>query len=163
MRNIFLKVSGGVALTLVLLAALAPSRKALSQHDGGGRLEGTWEVQLQRQNCQTGAAIGTPIPELATFAFGGTMLDSTSGVPQASKTPAHGVWSHVSGNTYTFSAKSLNFDSGGNFSGWSKFAQVITLYSNATEYTSEGTVEVFNAAGVSVFKGCSTTTAARLE
>ncbi|HZE73413.1 MAG TPA: hypothetical protein VE135_28210 [Pyrinomonadaceae bacterium] len=162
MKKTFLKTIGGVALAISLLTVFA-TQKALSDQGGGGRLDGTWEVQLQRRNCQTGAALGTPIPELATFMSGGTMIASTAGVPQALKTPAQGVWSHVSENTYSFSAKSLNFDSAGNFSGWSRFAQEITLNSNATEYTSEGTVEVFSAGGVSVFKGCSTATATRLE
>jgi len=163
MKNTVLKTIVGMVLTLVLLATFAPARKALSQQDGGGRLDGTWEVQLQRRNCQTGVPLGAPIAELATFMFGGTMIDSTAGVSQALKTPAQGIWSHISGNSYSFSAKSLNFDSAGNFSGWSRLAQDITLNPDATEYTSEGTVEVFTASGVSVFKGCSTTTATRLE
>ena len=163
MKNTFLKTIGGIALTLVMLAMLTPARKASSDQGGGGRLEGTWEVQLQRRNCQTGDPIGTTIQELATFMFGGTAIDSTAGVPQALKTPSQGVWNHVSGSTYSFSLKSLNFDGGGSFSGWSRFAQEITLNSDATEYTSAGTVEVFNASGVSVFKGCSTATATRLE
>src|ERR1700746_1853457 len=101
MRNISLKTIGGMAITLVLLAMIAPARKALSQQDGGGRLDGTWEVVLTARNCQTGAGIAS-FPEVATFMFGGTMIDSTAGVAQSLKTPGQGVWSHVSGNTYHF-------------------------------------------------------------
>ena len=161
MRNTFFKTIGGVALAISLLTMLA-TQKASSQQGGGGRLDGTWDVQLTIRNCQTGVAIRT-FPEVATFMFGGMMLDSTSGIPQALKTPGQGVWSHVSGDIYQFSFKSLNFDAGGNFTGWTKVTHEATLNSDASEYTSEGTAEVFNANGISIFKGCSTTTATRFE
>src|SRR5712691_13060864 len=128
MRNTFLKTIGGVALAISLSATFG-TQKASSQQ-GGGRLDGTWDVQLTIRNCQTGAAIRT-FPEVATFMFGGTMLDSTSGVPQALKTPGQGVWSHVSGNTYQFSFKSLNFDAGGTFTGATKVTHEATLNSDA--------------------------------
>ena len=161
MKNTFLKTIGGVALAISLLTVVA-TQKALSDQGGGGRLEGTWDVQLTIRNCQTGAAIRT-FPEVATFMFGGTMLDSTSGVPQALKTPGQGVWSHVGGDTYHFSFKSLNFNSGGTFTGWTKVTHDVILNSEATEYTSAGTAEIFDANGVLTFTGCSTTTATRLE
>lgn len=155
---------GGMAITLVVLAMLmlAPAPKALSQQGGGGRLDGTWDVQLTVRNCQTGAIVRT-FPEINTFIFGGTMINSTSGVPPTTKTPGQGVWSHVSGNTYQFSFKFFNFDGAGFLSGWTTISQEATLNADGTEYTSEGTVEAFNASGVSVFKGCSTTTATRFE
>ena len=86
------------------------ARAALSQQDGGGRLDGTWDVVLTARNCQTGTAIAS-FAELATFMSGGTVIDSTSGVAQSLKTPGQGIWSHVSGNTYRFSFKSLNLSS----------------------------------------------------
>lgn len=161
MRKTFLKTFGGVALAISLVTMFA-TQKALSEQGGGGRLDGTWDVQLTVRNCQTGAAIRT-FPELTTFMFGGTMIDSTSGRPQAVKTPGQGVWSHVSGNTYHFRFKHFNFDPAGNFVGWTIVTQEATLNSDATEYTSVGTAEVYNPNGVLIFTGCSTTTATRLE
>ena len=79
---------------------------------------------------------------------GGTFLDSTSGIPQAQKTPGQGVWSHLNGNTYRFSFKSFSFDAANNFTGWTKVTHEATLNSKATEYTSEGIAEVYASNGV---------------
>src|SRR6266540_598994 len=112
MRKIFLKTIGGMALAVLLMAMVAPIW--VSGQSGGGRLEGTWNVQVTIRNCQTGAEI-RHFASLTTFMSGGTMLDSTSGIPQALKTPGQGVWGHVNGNTYRFTFKSFSFDPSGNF------------------------------------------------
>ena len=160
MRRIFLKTIGGMALAVLLMAMVAPIW--VSGKSGGGRLEGTWDVQVTIRSCQTGAEIRT-FASLTTFMFGGTTLDSTSGIPQALKTPGQGVWSHVSGNTYRFSFKSFSFDPAGNFTGSTKITHEAALDSNGTEYSSAGTAEVYDPNGNLMFTGCSTTTATRFE
>src|SRR5262245_56772558 len=126
------------ALALAVSVLVMNAAVLVSGQDGGGRLEGTWNVKVTLRNCQTGAQIRT-FPSLTTFVAGGTTFDSSSGLPQAQKTPGHGVWSQVSGNIYRFSFKSFSFDTGGNFTGWTKIAHEATLGSNAAEYTSTGT------------------------
>ncbi len=160
MRKIILKTIGGMALAVLLVAMFAPTW--VSGQSGGGRLKGTWDVQVTIRNCQTGAEIRT-FASLTTFMFGGTTLDSTSGIPQALKTPGQGVWSHVHGNTYRFSFKSFSFDAGGNFTGSTKIIHEAVLDSNGEEYTSAGTAEVYDPNGNLMFTGCSTTTATRFE
>lgn len=167
MKKNALKKTGGMVLAVLIISILSLGTAfaqdgTKSQADGGGRLEGTWDVQLTVLNCQTGAPIRT-LPELATFMSGGTMLDSTSGVAQSLKTPGHGVWSHTTGNIYRFSFKSFSFDASGTFTGWTIVRHDLTLNLRATEYTSIGTAEVYNANGVLMFRGCSTTTATRFE
>src|SRR6266567_1258039 len=127
MRKIFLKTIGGMALAVLLMAMVAPIW--VSGQNGGGRLEGTWDVQVTIRNCQTGAAIRT-FASIGTFMSGGTMLDSTSGIPHALNV-GHGVWSHESGNTYRFKFKSFNFDAGGNFTGWGIINHEANLNSKA--------------------------------
>ena len=127
---------------------------------GVARAEWRRKTGRHLENCATGVAVANPFAELATFMFGGTMIDSTSGLAQSLKTPGQVVWSHVSGDTYYFSFKSLNFNSGGS---WTKVTHDVILNSGATDYTSAGTAEVFDANGVLTFTGCSTTRATRLE
>jgi hypothetical protein len=95
--------------------------------------------------------------------FGGTTIDSTSGTPQAQRTPGQGVWSHVGGDTYRFSFKSFSFDPANTFTGWTKITHEASLDSSGTQYTSAGTSEVYDSNGTLVFTGCSTTTATRFE
>ncbi len=162
-RNI-VKMIGGTLLALLIISALSFLVRAQDDskgQNGGGRLEGTWDVQVTIRNCQTGAAIRT-FASIGTFMSGGTMLDSTSGIPHALNV-GHGVWSHESGNTYRFKFKSFNFDAGGNFTGWGIINHEANLNSKADEYESAGTSEVYDPNGNLVFTGCSTTTATRFE
>lgn len=179
MKNTPLKVIGGAALAILLSAVFAAvwvsaqdkdyeeqsddqTQEDSSRRRGNARLEGTWDAQVTIRNCQTGAAIRT-FPSIGTFMSGGTFLDSTSGTPQAMKTPGHGVWSHISGRTYLFKFKSFTFDPSGNPTGWTIITHEATLNRHATEYESAGTAEVYNPTGTLIFTGCSTTTATRFE
>ncbi len=180
MKNTFLKTIGGAALTILMLTMFAQVRvsaqdtnnedqsKEQTQEDLFGRrgnarkLEGTWDVQVTTRNCQTGEAIRT-FASIGIFMSGGTLLDSTSGIPQSLKTPGQGVWSHVSGNTYRLKFKSFSFDASGNFTGWTIISHEANLNHRADEYESAGTAKVYAPNGNLIFTGCSTTTATRFE
>lgn len=163
-RNI-VKMARGTVLAVLMVSTLTfwvSAQGDPNGKSGGGRIEGTWDVQVTIRNCQTGEAIRT-FASIGTFMSGGTALDSTSGVPQALKTPGHGVWSHVSGNTYRFKFKSFSFDASGNPTGWTIISHEANLNQGADEYESAGTAEVYAPNGNLIFTGCSTTTATRFE
>lgn len=147
-----------LALGLFVVAAQRPA----DAQAGGGRIDGTWDITLTVRNCTTGAPIVT-ISELATFHVGGTLTSSTTGFPQSAKTPGHGVWSHVSDQTYAYSLKFFRFDAAGAYTGWSVARQQALLDSKGDEYTSEGGIEVYNVAGTLVMTGCSTSVATRFQ
>lgn len=160
MKKTFLSTTGAVALAISILTTFAQASGA--GQAGGGRLAGTWDVQVTLRDCQSGAEIRT-FKSLTTFMSGGTLLDSTSGIPQALKTPGHGVWGHVGEQAYRFSFQSFSFDQAGNFTGWTKIAHEANLNSKGDAYTSAGTAEVYGPGGNLLFTGCSTTTATRFE
>ena len=168
MKNNTVRTIGGMVLAVLVVSMLtlgsvsAQDDSKRQKGGGGGRLEGTWDVQVTITNCQTGAAIRT-FPSIGTFMSGGTMLDSTSGIPQALKTPGHGVWSHISGNAYRFKFKTFSFDPSGNPTGWTIVSHEANLNHSADEYESAGTAEVYAPNGNLIFTGCSTTTATRFE
>ena len=179
MKNTIMKTIGGMALAILMLTLFAQVRVSAQDNDNnqkndeqtqensfgtnrGQRLVGTWDVQVTLRNCQTGAAIRT-FASIGTFMTGGTALDSTSGIPQALKTPGQGVWNYVGRNTYRFKIKSFSFDASGNFTGWTIIKHVANLNRFADEYESAGTAEVYAPNGNLVFTGCSTTTATRFE
>lgn len=179
MKNTFSKTIGGMGLAILMLAMFASvwvsaqdqgneqtnteqTQENSSRRSGGGRLEGTWDAQVTIRNCQTGAAIRT-FASIGMFISGGTFLDSSSGTPQALRTPGQGVWGHVSRNTYRLSFKSFSFDAGGNFTGWTIIRHQVTLNDGADEYESAGTAEVYDPNGNLFFTGCSTSTATRFE
>lgn len=165
MKKDFVKIIGGTVLTLMVILTLTcglASAQSESVNENKDRFEGTWDVQVTIRNCRTRAAIRT-FPSVTTFMSGGTMIDSTSGIPQALKTPGHGVWNRVAGNAYHFKFKSFNFDANGNSTGWTIITQRANLQYGIEVYDSAGTSEVYDPNGNLLFTGCSTTTATRFE
>lgn len=167
MKSSVVKIIGGMVLAVLVISTITlglvtAQDEAKSGNEGGGRLEGTWDAQVTIRDCQTGAVI-IDFASIGTFMSGGNFLDSTSGVPQALKTPGHGVWSHVNGNTYRFSFKSFSFGPSGNPTGWTIIRHEANLNSGATEYESAGTAEFYDQNGNLMFTRCSTTTATRFK
>jgi hypothetical protein len=122
---------------------------------GGGRLAGTWDARVTIRNCQTGTA-GPTFDSIANFNQGGTYLGSTSGRPQSSRTPEHGVWKHVRGNLYIFKFKSFNFDPmTGAPTSYGIVTHEVELDSSASEYTSRGGVVTYSMSGIPLSEGCS--------
>jgi len=181
MKNTFLKTIG-TALAILMLAIFAQVRVSAqdvvneekngeqtervlfdSRGENPRGLEGTWDVAVTIRNCQTNAPIRT-ISELITFMFGGTMMNTTAGVPQSRRTVGHGVWRYSRGNEYTFSYKAFNFDANGVFTGSIIVRQFVLLDSSRNGYSSFGTVEFYDANGnLLPSGGCSTTTGTRFQ
>ena len=156
----------------ILLATLIVSTPTLgsvaAQNDGknkngGGRLEGAWDVRVTIRNCQSGAELRPEFASITTFMFGGTLIDSTSGMPQAARTPGLGIWSHVGANVYRFKFKSFSFSPAGVFTGWTIITHEASMDPGGNSYESVGTAEVYLANGDLDFIGCSTTTATRFQ
>ena len=180
MKNTFLKTIGTTTLAILILAAFAQisafAQDIINQNEiqaerellptrGSGNpraLEGTWDTEVTIRICQNNAAIRT-FASIGTFMFGGTSIGSTSGIPQALRTPEHGVWSHTFGRNFRFKFKNFNFDPNGNFTGWTIVAHTIEMNPGGNSYTSAGTAEFYNSAGILVGTGCSSTSAVRFE
>jgi hypothetical protein len=101
--NSKLRRTSSVVVVLVLVGALLQTfgGNAAARSNREGRLQGTWRVQLNPRNCQTGA----PIPSFAvllSFARGGTLTEvlNAQALLPGQRTPGLGVWGHTHGNTY---------------------------------------------------------------
>ena len=129
---------------------------------GGGRLGGAWDVRVTIRNCQTGGEIMS-FDSITQFMQGGTVLDSTSSIPQSLKTPGQGIWRHVQGNTYRFMFKAFHFDAAGNYIENRVVTYDAEMDASGDSYTSSGTVQFYLPDGRPFRTGCSSTTAKRLE
>jgi hypothetical protein len=161
-RTFSAAISIFLVFTAVTVGLVFAGNAARTRDQGGQRIVGTWDVHVSVRACQTGAEIRT-FESLEHFNSGGTMQDVSSGFAPGRQTPGIGVWSHLGGNTYSFSFKSFGFDANGNFSGWTIVRHEITLNSKGDEFTSEGTAEFYDASGNLLFTGCSSNTATRFE
>ena len=101
--NSNLRRTCSVVVVLVLVGALLQpfGGGAAAQSDPEGRLQGTWRVQVNPKNCQTGA----PLPSFSdrvSYAQGGTLtevVNSAAFLP-GQVTPGLGVWRHTQANAY---------------------------------------------------------------
>ncbi|MGI8734915.1 MAG: hypothetical protein ACR2LM_16635, partial [Pyrinomonadaceae bacterium] len=117
MKKTMLKTTIGVALTILM--ALTISQIHVSGQTKGEQLTrdideillkseeakgdhglvGTWLVQVTVRNCATGVPLAS-FPSLLTYAQGGTMIETTSSIRPAQKTPGLGVWRYVGSQNY---------------------------------------------------------------
>ena len=162
MKNTLGTLIRNLAAAAVLVMMISIQGLNAQSASGGGRLEGTWDTRVSITDCQTGGVIRS-FDSVGIFMTGGTMIDSTSGVPQAFKTPGQGVWRHVKGNTYQIRFKSFSFNAQNAHTGWTIIEHEVNLDASGNSYTSAGTAEIYAPTGVQVATGCSTTTATRFD
>jgi hypothetical protein len=151
-----------LALAVVLLAASGLGAQEGNSESQGGRLEGTWRVQVSVQDCQTGAVLRS-FPALFAFAKGGTLTEATAGQPPSLFTPGFGVWRHTGGQTYSAVFEAFAFNPAGVWIATHRFTRVITLDKDADEFTDSIKLEILDTSGNSIASGCGSSTARRFE
>jgi hypothetical protein len=134
---------------------------ATGQGTKGGRLQGTWEMQITLTDC-AGHVIRS-FPSLIEFVAGGTVVESNGGTPQALKTPGEGVWRHTTDSNYAFRFKFFTFNAQNVFTGWTIIAGETTVDETGDANTGSATVEVYDPNGVLVVSLCAETVGTRFE
>src|SRR5437667_10176105 len=134
---------------------------ATGQGTQGGRLQGTWEMQITLTDC-AGHVIRS-FPSLIEFVAGGTVVESNAGTPQALKTPGEGVWRHTTDNNYAFRFKFFTFDAQNVFTGWTIIAGETTVDTTGNANSGTATVEVYDPNGVLLVSLCAETAGTRFD
>ena len=147
-----------VACALASLAVAATVPREVTQ---GGRLEGTWQMQITLTDC-SGHTIRS-FPSLIEFAAGGTVVESNAGTPQALKTPGEGVWRHTNDHNYAFSFKFFTFNAQNVFTGWTIIAGETTVDSTGDANAGSATVKVYDTNGNLLVSLCAETAGTRYE
>ena len=127
----------------------------------GGKLEGTWSMQITLNDC-SGHVIRS-FPTLIAFSFGGTLNEASGGTAPALVTGGKGIWSHTTGSTYAFRFKDFNFNSSYVLTGWSIISGETTVDETGNANAGPATVEVYNASGVLVATLCADAVGTRFE
>ena len=156
-----------VGLTLIL-ALTATQSSASAQEDSGklslgnGKIVGVWDVRVTRRDCQTGDSLGVNSPVMNMFNRGGTLLETSSGLPTR-RGPGLGTWQYGGGQSYSAVFRFFRFNADGSFAGTRRVARIIELSQDSTEFTATATDELFDPNGNLFQTGCATETATRLE
>lgn len=167
MKRRFLNIVGGSIAALIVISGVTfglvfAQVEPRSERDGGGRFEGTWDVQVTVRDCQTLVIVRT-FPAIATFMSGGTMLISEAGTEPKLKSPSQGVLSHGEGNSNRFKTKAFTFNASGAFTGWMIVSNEAKLNHSAHGFESVGVARVYTPNGSLIITGCSTVVATRFE
>jgi len=133
---------------LVVACALVPMVATTATRPGtvGGKLQGTWEMQITLTDC-AGHVIRS-FPSLLEFVAGGTVVESNAGTPQALKTPGEGVWRHTTDTNYAFRFKFFTFNPQNVFTGWTIIAGETTVDETGNANAGSATVKVYDPNGV---------------
>ena len=169
-KRLLKKCSYAVLAALLALAVVPASASGQGLQKGqsqGGRLEGTWLADVTVTICATGAPIRT-VQSLSTYLRGGAALETTSAT--FLRSPGHGVWRHVGGQSYTttFTVFRFGFNPGDSanpfpFVGTLRVTKTIELGADGDEYTATTASEIFDANGNLIGTGCATDVARRYE
>ena len=155
-KNIMAPLVVACALATVVNAGLPP-RGGME----GGRLQGTWQMQITLTDC-SGHTIRS-FPSLIEFAAGGTVVESNAGTPQALKTPGEGVWRHTNDHNYAFSFKFFTFNAQNVFTGWTIIAGETTVDTHGDTNAGSATVKVYDTNGNLLVSLCAGTAGTRYE
>jgi len=155
-RNVMALLLFACALT-TLVAAERPLQEGMV----GGRLEGTWNMQITLNDC-SGHVIRT-FPTLVAFIAGGTLTEASGGTAPALNTGGKGVWSHTTDSTYAFRFKDFNFNSSYVLTGWSIISGELTVDATGNVNGGPATVRVYNPNGDLVASLCAEAVGTRFE
>jgi len=180
MKKTWLRTIARTTLATLLLALFAQSsafaQDAAHEEKGAGqrqedsaarqanarRLEGVWDVQVTRLNCQTGAVIAT-VPAMLTYMRGGTMSDWGTGNPPSLRSPGHGVWSYESGRNYTSAFQFFRYNLDGTLAGRQVVRNQIVLSRFGSSFDVTTTAQVIDLNGNVIANNCSTGIGTRFE
>jgi hypothetical protein len=140
-----------------LVAAERPTRGGTQ----GGRLEGTWAMQITLNDC-SGHVIRS-FPTLVVFMAGGTLTEASGGTAPALQTGGKGVWSHTVDSNYAFRFKDFTFNAQNVFTGWVIITGETTVDETGNSNSGPATVEIYNANGVLVATLCADAAGTRFE
>jgi hypothetical protein len=146
-----------VAFALLTMVAATASGQGME----GGKLQGTWEMQITLTDC-SGHVIRS-FPSLIEFAAGGTVVESNAGTPQALKTPGEGVWRHTTDSNYAFRFKFFTFSPQNVFTGWTIIAGETTVDKTGNANAGSATVKVYDPNGVLLVSLCAETAGTRFD
>lgn len=134
----------------------------LSRRENARRLEGSWNNQGTRLNCQTGAVIGT-FQAMLTFARGNTMWDAGTQISPALRSPSNGVWYYEGGRNYESAFQFFRFNVDGTLAGRQIVRQHIQLSRDGNSYTATATAQVLDVNGNVIQNNCSSGIGTRFE
>jgi len=142
---------------MILALGLAVAQTTLSAQETR-RLQGTWDVSVTVQDCQTGAPIRN-VRSLQGFFRDGSFTETAN---TSLRGTSVGAWNHTGGHSYSARYWFFRYKPDGTFASIAQAIDMITLSPDGTQFVASGTIQDFDANNVSLSIGCFTHAAKRL-
>ena len=129
-------------------------------------IQGVWRTVVTPRNCQTGEPVAPSLQGLFTFNKGGTMSEYGIGLgaSPALRSPGHGVWQREHRwQDYSFTFTFYRYDASGIFVGAQKITATLELGASGDEFTTNSSIQVFDANDNVIGTGCATAAGTRFE
>jgi len=152
MKTKLVKIIMAPLLVACALVTVVAAERVPGEGMAGGKLEGTWDMQITLNDC-SGHVIRS-FPTLVAFMAGGTLTEASGGTAPALQTGGKGVWSHTTDQTYAFRFKDFTFNAQNVFTGWVIIAGETTVDQTGDSNAGPATVEIYNPNGVLVATLC---------
>jgi hypothetical protein len=149
------------AFALATLVAAESASTGGTEAGSGGRLQGTWDMQITLNDC-AGNVIRS-FPTLVEFVVGGTVTEASGGTAPALQTGGKGVWSHTTGHTFAFRFKDFTFNSSYVLTGWVIISGETTVDATGNSNSGPATVEVYDPNGILLATLCADAVGTRFE
>ena len=162
MKNTILK---NIVTTLALMIAVSAGTVVSAQSDQSSharRLEGVWNLQVTRVNCQTGAVIAN-FPAMHMYMRGGTMEDFGTQNSPTLRGPGYGTWIFESGSRYTLAFQFFRFNPDGTLAGKNVARQTNELSEDGNSLTQTSVAQALDTSGNVLGTNCATAIGVRFE
>ena len=152
-------------LVTAALALLVPFQAGLASDHAQRSIVGVWSLEVTLRVCATGAPVPgvDPFPALNTFHQGGTLTEFGTRFSPATRNVGQGVWKKTGRFTYQSHFVFQRFDANGLYIGDQDVRRTSRLSPDGAWLTTEATVEIRDANGVVVMRGCATEDGSRIE
>ena len=131
----------------------------------GNSIVGVWEATVTPRNCQTGEPAGPSFQSLVTMHEGGTMSEYGANPATPFRSNGQGFWERGWRGEGSYYQRFVFFPltPAGIAVGKLKVTQTVDYNRHTDEFTSSGSFQLFNPAGVVINTGCSTATGIRFR